>query len=256
MAEAKQQPSKKPTKNFPTTRVAFEKQCDLLRGWVAASGSAGRPTTNRAVAAIVKMAQPTVSLANAFFIENGFLQKSEGGLVPAPEVKSYARFSEFSPESAGHKLAPLLEKSWFYQALHPHLRFGQMNKRDALATLADESHAGSAYLGRLRVILDYLELAGLIHSEGDLITTVSSETREFPPQEPPVAQKAQSVRGAHIPSTAVVPQSTEGAVNFHVDVRVDMSELAGWSADRITAFFSGIAQVLAAKSALEEGADD
>jgi hypothetical protein len=41
-------------------------------------------------------------------------------------------------------------------------------------------------------------------------------------------------------------------VQFHVSVKVDMAEFAGWSADRITAFFGGIAQVLAAKGTLEK----
>ena len=45
---------------------------------------------------------------------------------------------------------------------------------------------------------------------------------------------------------------TEGTIQFHVSVRVDMTEFAGWKADRITAFFGGIAQVLAAKGDLEK----
>lgn len=45
--------------------------------------------------------------------------------------------------------------------------------------------------------------------------------------------------------------STEGVVQFHVSVKVDMAEFAHWQADRIAAFFNGIAAVLAAKGALD-----
>jgi hypothetical protein len=37
-------------------------------------------------------------------------------------------------------------------------------------------------------------------------------------------------------------------------VKVNAQDFAGWSPDRITAFFGGIAQVLAAKGALEREA--
>ena len=39
----------------------------------------------------------------------------------------------------------------------------------------------------------------------------------------------------------------EGLLQFAVNVRVDMAEIRTWRPDRIAAFFTGIAQVLAAK---------
>lgn len=48
-------------------------------------------------------------------------------------------------------------------------------------------------------------------------------------------------------------QPTQGIVNFHVDVKLNMSEMADWSPDRITAFFKGIALVLSAKAGVEKG---
>ena len=56
------------------------------------------------------------------------------------------------------------------------------------------------------------------------------------------------------PNPLVTPQP-EGAVSFQVGIQVDMQELRGWEADRIAAFFSGIAQVLAAKGGLERDYD-
>jgi hypothetical protein len=41
-------------------------------------------------------------------------------------------------------------------------------------------------------------------------------------------------------------------LRFNVDVSVDMKEFATWKPDRISAFWAGIAQVLAAKAAVEQ----
>jgi hypothetical protein len=49
-------------------------------------------------------------------------------------------------------------------------------------------------------------------------------------------------------------QPTEGVVQFHISVKVEMAEFSNWKPDRIAAFFGGIAQVLAAKAAVEKNA--
>ena len=41
--------------------------------------------------------------------------------------------------------------------------------------------------------------------------------------------------------------SADGAVSLDISIQVNLAELKGWSADRITAFFGGIAQVVAAR---------
>jgi hypothetical protein len=43
-----------------------------------------------------------------------------------------------------------------------------------------------------------------------------------------------------------------GRVQLHVNIDVSMDEMAGWTPDRISAFFAGLAQVLAAKKGTEE----
>jgi hypothetical protein len=58
-----------------------------------------------------------------------------------------------------------------------------------------------------------------------------------------------------VSSALSVAAPTNGVVQFHVSVRVDMAEFAGWEAERISAFFAGIAQVLAAKGSSKEDED-
>jgi hypothetical protein len=45
--------------------------------------------------------------------------------------------------------------------------------------------------------------------------------------------------------------SKEGYVDFHVAIRVGTAEFSTWRPERISAFFGGIAQVLAAKGRMD-----
>lgn len=47
-------------------------------------------------------------------------------------------------------------------------------------------------------------------------------------------------------------QAPEGKVQFFVNINVDITEISRWSPDRIAAFFTGLAQVLAAKGSIEK----
>src|SRR5690349_12081891 len=111
----------RPTKVIPTERLNVRKQLDVLPAVAAASGPNGKPVTNKEVADILKMADTTVSLANFFFTETGLISKGSNGFVPSADVMSYNRAYEWNPATAANKLAPLLSKTWFAEALTPKL---------------------------------------------------------------------------------------------------------------------------------------
>ncbi len=247
----------KPLKPLPTERIAFQKQLDLLRGYAAASGPTGKPVTNEDVAKIVNMTAGTVSMANSFFADVGFLQKKDGGTVPAQEVVAFQRAYDWNPEKASHKLAPLVVESWFAKALLPKLAFRPLDESEAIADLGEPVSASTEYRSQLRLLLDYLEAAGLIEHDGSQIRLTKPITQAAtPPVEraPAVHDRTEPSEKAKVAITTAFVQPTEGVVQFHVSVKVDMAEFAGWSPDRISSFFSGIAQVLAAKGAIEKGA--
>ncbi len=77
----------------------------------------------------------------------------------------------------------------------------------------------------------------------------ADSTRSMAHTEATVAPLA---KNAVIATTFSMP--AEGIVQFNISVKVNAQDFAGWSPDRITAFFGGIAQVLAAKGALERDA--
>jgi hypothetical protein len=245
-----------PTKPIPTDRIAFSKQLDLLRAWAAASGPTGKPASLKEVSQIMKMSEGTISLANYFFSQIGFLVKSAEGFTPAADVVNYNRAYGWNKETAATKLAPTVSASWFAQALMPRLNYRDMPEDEALDVLSEVSSAAPEYKGQLRTVLEYMDASGLITKDGGMLKARAAQPAQAEQAQPEnnrgsevVAPSPTAPRAA---ITTAFSQAAEGAVNFHVTVKVDMAEFSGWSPDRIGAFFGGIAQVLAAKAGLEK----
>lgn len=255
----------KPTRFLPTNRIAFENQLNILRGYAAASGPSVKAVTNEDVAKVVStVTRSTVSLANAFFVESGLLNRSDQGLIPSESVVSFARAWEWSAATAGQKLAPVLQRTWFAELLFPLLSFRPLSEDEAISELGGKINAGRDYRTQLKILIDYLEVANLIRRDNGSIRLVSGNAPTPSASSEPAAPRDTSqgsgdnnAREAPSRNPALATsfaQATQGIINFHVDVRVDMAEFSDWSAERISAFFAGVAQVLAAKSALEKGA--
>ncbi len=252
----------KPNKPLPTVRVSFTKQMDILRAYAAASGGSSRIVSLKDVADIVQMAVPTVSLANPFFVDVKFVHRSEGvGMTPANELLEYAHAYQWDKETAAHKLAPLLSRAWFWEALQPRLAYQELPEDQAVTILDEKSTAGPTYKSQLRMILEFLDAAGMIKRANGQITEVKGKLRvNASAATAPATEKTDespTVEGKGVPlqRSAVATnfaQTKQGAVNFDVSVHIDMAEFAGWQPARIAAFFSGIAQVLSAKGMIEQ----
>src|SRR5579883_1947387 len=141
-------------KTLPTDRINFGKQLDIIRAY-AALGANGKPVTNADVGEMMKMQPSTVSLTNAFLSSIGLIIKAEGGYVPAPEVISFLRANEWTPETAAHELSPKIQQSWFAEILLPKVAFSPISEDAALAKLSDAAQAGPIYRSQLRILLDY-----------------------------------------------------------------------------------------------------
>jgi hypothetical protein len=243
----------RPGKVLPTNRIAFSKQLDILRAYAnAAQASSGRGVTNPLLAQALDMHPSTVSLANPFFLDIGLLKKGEGGgNVASEEVIKFNRTYEWNPDRAGLELAPILAASWFWQSLLPILQMRSITERDAVERLAHAASVGREYESQLRVLLEYVVVSGLAMRDGNMLKVNKPERSVA--SAPPAPSDLSQPQAPTVTTTTVAPVAgmPGGAVRFHVEVNVDMKELAGWPADRITAFFSGIAQVLAAKGAAE-----
>lgn len=256
------QPASRPTKFLPSERITFSRQLDILRGWAAASGPLHKVVNNNEVAKIVNMQPSTLSMNNAFYSSIGLLTKSEGGYMPAEEVTAFLRAYDWNKETAAQKLAPVLSRAWFYEALASKLEFGQRSEADCLQDLGDAANANQDYKANLRMLLEYLAAAGLIQRDGDMVkkgstnavsvgATMATSAAEITPASARVeATATPSPDGPKI--TPNLFGTTEGQVQFNIAVKVNMGEFSTWQADRISAFFGGIAAVLAAKTKMEQ----
>lgn len=262
-AEANGKPPKprgsRPVKILPTDRIAFKKQLELLRAYAIATGPNNKAATNEEVAVIAKMNASTASIANAFFVSAGLLQEGAGGRIPSQAVMNFNLAYDWNPETAGHKLASVLQEAWFGKTLLPRLSLHPMEETEAVATLAQEASAGPDYERQIRVILEYLEVAGLVQRDGSLLRIGRVDTASIPQtplQEPETRAESRDTQTSKPAVATTFAQMTEGIVQFHISVRVEMNQFANWRPDRIAAFFSGIAQVLAAKADVEKGGSE
>lgn len=268
-----QKPSPKPSSApskleyfLPTERITFRRQLDLLRGYAAATNGGQKPVTNREVAAFVEMTESTTSMANAFFTQNGFLTKvGTGGLIPAGEVVAFQRAYQWDQTTAAHKMAPLVARAWFGQALIPRLQMQAIDDDKAIQILAEAAKAEPKYRQNLRILIEYLDAVGLVVREGNQIRlnrsvaeTATATEEDAMGTQPAAAAPTVDASAAplaergHGVATSFNSSLASGVIQFNIDVRVDLKEMSGWRPDRIAAFFSGIAQVVAAKGALEK----
>lgn len=249
----------RPTQALPSDRISFENQLNILRAYAAASGGSRDPVTIEEAAKLATVTAGTLTLNNGFFTETGLLAKTDDGFIPSDDVSDFHRAYSWDPDKAARKLAPTLRNSWFAQALLPHLTMKPMKEGEAIQRLGEECHAAPKYEKRLATLLDYLESADVVERENSTISegplardggspaVTPSEQQDEPQPESPKPRE----RDAAVATMFAKPAG--GAVQFHVDVRVDMAEMEDWRADRIAAFFNGIAKVLAAKQGIEEG---
>lgn len=248
-------PRPKPKKILPTERITFPKQLDILRAYAIASGVEKKPVNNSDVAVIVNLASPTVSLSNAFFVDAGFLTKAEGGYLPSDVVLAFSRAYEWDAELAPEKLAPLIEQTWFAVALLPRAKFRSIDDNEAIVTLAEAAEADTSYKPQLRMLIEYLEKANLLQRvEGNLLRAgkrlATFKTQVHIPNVG--ASTGDAVKPLEVDATPpVIDKPMFGGIQFDISVKVNMAELAGWSPERITAFMTGLAQVIAAKGKVE-----
>jgi hypothetical protein len=81
---------------------------------------------------------------------------------------------QWEPGKASRELKELLRPSWFAEVLMPRLSFGALRDDEALAIISGAAGATPKARPQLRMVLDYMEVAGLIEREGDLVR--ASET--------------------------------------------------------------------------------
>ncbi len=245
---------KKPTKKLPTDRLKFQSQLDIIRAYGSASQNGTRAVNYKDVAKLIKMDPDSVTLMSVFLVENGFVERAGNDLLPSKALVDFALAHTWSSETASKKLGPLVKRTWFGQVLCNALSFRAQNESEAITELAHEISAGPEYKNRIKLLVDYVESAGLIRRDNgqlSLAEPISDAAQPAPDSMPKTAAQNTDAQKFGTAGTATGFANTEGTVQFHVSIRVSMAEMAGWTPERISAFFAGLAQVLAAKKGAE-----
>jgi hypothetical protein len=245
-----------PTKRLPTYRINFAKQLDIIRSYGLKSQN-GKAAHYREVGELVKIHENTVALMIGFMVENGFLERHGISTFATKPVIEFAQAYSWSQETAPRKLAPIIRNTWFGKLLLDKLAFRSMTEDDAVAALAGAVAAGPEYKSQIEMLVDYAVVSGVARREGNQLLlgdeAIASEGLSLRQElAAPVDYKDDPPPPRSTANVATSFLTTEGAVQFHVSIRVSMQEMAGWTPDRISAFFAGLAQVLAAKKGTEE----
>lgn len=246
-------------KPLPTNRIAFPKQLDLLRAYAAAGGVDRKPASIAAAAQMVGMTAATASLANGFFVDTKLVQKVDGPqplFSPSDAVHEFAMAHDWAPDTAAQKLAPVLMQTWAWAAIEPRLKFSPtISEIDVVRYLAEACGASPNYRPQLILVLQYLEAAGLLTRDGQVVRRAEGRGAISAPPTTPDAV-------THPTERVVVTRSgplagggggrAEGQIRFAVSMNFDVSELRGWTPDRIAKLFEGISKVIAAKGGEDE----
>jgi hypothetical protein len=185
------------------------------------------------VATIVDLMPNTVSMLSAFLYENTFIERIGTDVMPTRAVVEFAQAHAWSPEIAPKRLAPLLRKTWFGEILLRRLAFRPLSEDDALTELAGATAASTEFRPNLALLVDYIVIAGLARREGTMLYlgedgAAPAPTDAPPPRQPdrvpPMAEQREDPPNRTASTVATGFMTTEGAVQFHVSVKVTMAE--------------------------------
>jgi len=204
-------PTRKPIKVLPAAKLSSSKQLELLQAFAVASTSERKSVSNQEVADVSGVHSGTVSICNPFFSDIGLISKQGHKFNPAEEVLAYADRLEWDDNKAGHKLAPIIKKTWFAKGFLPRIMIRVISEEAAISILAELSGASPEYRNRLIMLLDYMEFSGLITRENGLIAPVKETSPK--PDEPPEPEGRDNET-----TDPVVPQLDNSSETFQIPI--------------------------------------
>jgi hypothetical protein len=222
------------------------------------SGNERKPVSNKQAASLVGLSDATLSLGNPFLVDVGIIEKTDSGFIPSAAAIDFKRASELGEERPEARLGPLLRDTWFYEALRPRLEFQAVPEQTAITDIGVLIGADKDDLSRVRALLDYLAITGIVLREGGMLMLVRSE-------QPRMGSANGAGQGVDREREQTRAQKRErdvrdqpkdggriGAITFSINVDVGMEELMGWDAARIAAFMDGVSRVLRAQKGVSD----
>jgi len=245
------------SESLPTNKVAYEKQKVAIKGF-AKAGTGGKVATNKAVSEMLGIHDTAVRPAADFFASIGLLKEASGGYTIAKELNEYYIAEDLGEANAFYRLAPVFEKTWFAKSVLPKIQLRSISEQEAITAVGiTSSYTGKEYIGRLKMLLLYMRDVGLIEIDGGRISlkSQSNKPEEDEMEHPKVLTVTESNVAKSQPIITQTPRNSYDnftGIQLDFSIKVESSEISKWSPERITAFFSGLAQVMAAKATLDQ----
>jgi len=236
---------------LPTGRMASATQLQVLRAYAAACGSDARAVPTAEIGRIADLKPDTVALTHPFFVSIGLLERTDAGMVPCEEVLSLTLAYEWNPETGGHRLAPVFQDAWFSQLLLPKLQLGPRSENEVIADLAEAAGVGKESRAQVRTLLDFLESSGLIRREDGMVRA-NRPSDERNGKSKPASVEDAPAQDTQSTVTTGFTRTGGNKIQMSFSIEVDTADIMNWEPNRISAFMAGVAQVLAAKGALEK----
>lgn len=157
-----------PTKILPNERLTLERQIAALRAYAAIYESkAGQAVTNEDAGTVAKMAAATIVMTNAWFVDIGFLSRTDGGFSVGSEAVAFLNAENgIAPESAPEKLKPLFERYWATQLVLPRVRVGSLPVDTVVKIIGEHCGASKEHIPRIELLVDFMCYVGLFRKEG------------------------------------------------------------------------------------------
>lgn len=223
--------------NLPSAKLAVQNQFTLLKAFAVASTDARKPVSIQDIADIQGLSPNSVSICNPFFVESGLIHKSGHSFTPSQEVVAYRQRLEWEDIDAGKKLAPVIRNTWFSEALVLRLQMNPITDDNAVQVLSEVSNAQPSERRQLAMLLDYMELAGIIARDGNMVRLVKEKPglpgHGNPPPPPPVTPPAGQKPLVDENLYEVLSIPIPGCANAQIEIPKDL-DTDDWSFFRST----------------------
>src|SRR5690606_4732850 len=139
----------------------------------------------------------------------------------------------------------------------PKLAVSPRHEDEVLADLAEVCRAQPEHKAQLRLLLEWLSFGAVIERDGGNIKIGPFGRGDNTIERATEAPAAAPTSTVNAPSKGAVSTSFDsaggaaGGLNLTVQINVDMAAMATWPPSVVTAFMTGLAQVISAKAAAE-----
>ncbi len=226
----------RPTRPLVTDRLKFDVTNGVLHTVGRLSGPQKRPVTGEQLGEALGLHPDSARLPLPFFKEAGFLTKSgRSAFVATDALLDYMR-NEAVGLQQPEAIIPLKEamaRSWYWTEVAAVLHLGTAPKTEVVSTIMRAAGASPHHLPMVEGVLVWLEHVGLLHVDGNVVTT---------------SAKAVAVPKPNMGNDQLDPSAGQAEFVLRLNLSLTREDLAALTPDQIAALSSVIQTIATYKS--------